>query len=471
MAAIRVAVALVAFLALMNVASAGTFPYARCNNKTEDSVYSTPSLTINNDGSFCWTIKYDENQCKTDNYCCEAPVRKLQIDTNPACQDGFAGVATISSKKGTSSKDVKITSPPNAAPDETVLTIPDIDLLLKDADGAKVCVKVTKGSCKTFDSLINGDVWKTALWDDNHKCCPITTGDQGCKATITWTGAANQGVSFKNAADQDVASKAIANIIARFKVAKPSAKITDESAVSFSEDKTSIKASIVLTFADAAAGAAFTEWVNTVEQNLAVSPVFGLDPNDPTCGGTKINPSISGTGCSTPSYDIICTLPPPSSPFPFCECEKAPKRSPFQASSFLVEDNNVTFTISAVPMAEVTAPVGSRCYTADELDKAEIWLQYKYRFWIQAVIVTYPSGEVQQRSATWGGKDYPNTFKVTNLGLKYADLADGNVLTIKLVLKADKGGIAEFTADPSGWVWVSLFDASVKCCPTYPLQA
>ncbi|KAG2500257.1 hypothetical protein HYH03_001835 [Edaphochlamys debaryana] len=171
-----VALALVAGAAAQSVTAAGQmepFPYGSCSRPLRRSVYSVEPEVETYGSTICWTLKYDTAQCTEPNTCCTTDVNKLMFDVRPECAVGFAGTATLDGED--------VTAPQIRRPDNTDGSVATLfvtglgpDLKFAAVNNKQLCVTITKGPCRTLESLSPTPTWQVALWDSSHRCCPVT---------------------------------------------------------------------------------------------------------------------------------------------------------------------------------------------------------------------------------------------------------------------------------------------------------
>ncbi|KAG2482522.1 hypothetical protein HYH03_018567, partial [Edaphochlamys debaryana] len=150
-----------------------TFPFSTCWRSPDKSVYSTPPVTTNPaPGTYCWTIKVERGQCTVPNDCCTADLNKFELDVDEKCDVPAQKVtATLDGKE----VKAEILKPPNAYPYQRVLRVRDLALTTGTANGRTVCIKIA-GPCDTLEEFTPSDIWSTALWSSDHKCCPVSRG-------------------------------------------------------------------------------------------------------------------------------------------------------------------------------------------------------------------------------------------------------------------------------------------------------
>ncbi|KAG2440626.1 hypothetical protein HYH02_010205 [Chlamydomonas schloesseri] len=406
---IAVAVALLAFVA---AASAQLdFPYAGCTRALSKSKYSVkPVTTFPGANQVCWTVQYSNAQCANPSEnCCNTDLHKLQLDVKPSCATGFRGTATVNGK-GTPAP--TIYKPPNADNNQFVLSIPGLDLNGPSANGATICLTITGGSCMSLAALTPSPVWSVALWDEAHN--PYMSDGTIIAGTTSITCNGNKIIAC---------------------------------ATTFSKQL----------------GAKMADELEALGADALVSSVFGFNGECPLAlAGYSTGVTSNNEDCGIFMAGPACA--PPTTPFPFCPCNKDQGSTPFYM------DNAVTVNTAAneycVSVFTAAAVGTGSCSKKTTLKKAEFFFNQNMRWRMTAITLKYNNGAKATRSQSWG-KVGDNTLRVYDLNWSVAQV---KALQPKICFTFKSGTtLADFSMD-SQYVWGTLFDPEQDCCPTFPAQ-
>ncbi|GFR50004.1 hypothetical protein Agub_g12144 [Astrephomene gubernaculifera] len=554
-------IAALAFLALAATAMGqNTFPYATCTKQLSKSTYSVvPSTTFPAANTICWTIKYSAAQCTVASSCCSTNVHKFELDVKPSCMSGFKATGTLNGKATVAPA---IMRPPNANATQAVLYVTSLNLDSTNADGAQLCVTITKGSCTTLSALTVNPIWSAALFDASHVCCPVIRGASPpppsppppsppppppprppppsppppsppppsppppsppppsppppsppppsppppsppppsppppsppppsppppspppprppppsppppsppppsppppsppppCSACLTWEVVGNLAF-FDNVDNCNVASAAIKSILSSFKTSK---KIIS------GFDTATCNGNYVQTcgsFWSVEAGAQVANALQGVGSGFVVSPVFGYTTDCPAVlAGYAVRLVSNNAVCANVQIDAPACAPPTTT-FPFCVCNKESGATPFALQRQITETVGVNTNTYCVGVESVT-PNAGKCGQQTVMKKAEFYFDQTKRFQLVSINVRYNNGTSFGRSQSWGPTG-DNTLKVSDLNWSAADVA---ALEPEICFELKKTTTLEqFSMDPQGYIWASLFDPNQNCCPTY----
>ncbi|KAG2422229.1 hypothetical protein HXX76_016182 [Chlamydomonas incerta] len=419
----RSAVAL-ALLAFAAAASAQLqFPYSGCTKALSKSKYSVkPVTTFPGTNTICWTVQYSDPQCANPaEECCNTDLHKLQLDVKPSCATGFKATATVN---GQGTPAPTIYRPPNAGSDQFVLSIPGLGLNGPSANGASICLTLTGGSCMSLAALTPSPVWSVALWDDAHQCCP------------------------------DVISELFApyfedgTIIAGTNSITCNGNKITACATAFSKEL----------------GSKMADELEALGPDALVTAVFGFSGDCPLAlAGYSVSVTSTNEDCGIFMAGPACA--PPTVDFPKCPCNSAQGSTPFYMDNAVTVDEAANeYCVSVYTAAAVG---GSHCAGATILKKAEFYFDYAKRWRMTAITLKYNTGAKATRSQSWG-KVGDNTLRVYDLNWSVAQVKS---LAPKICFTFKSGTtIEDFTADPNGFVWGTLFDPDQDCCPTFPAE-
>ncbi|KAG2425517.1 hypothetical protein HXX76_013726 [Chlamydomonas incerta] len=451
----RHSASILALLAFVAAASAQLqFPYSGCTKALSKSKYSVkPVTTFPGTNTICWTVQYSNPQCANPaEECCNTDLHKLQLDVKPSCATGFKATATVN---GQGTPAPTIYRPPNAGSDQYVLSIPGLGLNGPSANGASICLTLTGGSCMSLAALTPSPVWSVALWDDAHQCCPVCA---------TWAAVAGPSVLVDDlnffggagncATGKDVISELFAPYLEDGTIIAGTDSVTCNGnkitacATTFSKEK----------------GAKMATELEALGPDALVTAVFGFNGECPlSLAGYSVSVSSNNDDCGIFMAGPACA--PPTTPFPFCVCNKAQGATPFYLDSAVeVETAANEYCLSVYTAA--AAPGGGACASATTMKKAEFYFDYSMRWKLTGITIKYANGKTSTRSQSWGPVG-DNTLKVSDLNWKTGDVAS---LKPKICFKFKSGtSLLDFSMD-SSYVWASLFNPDQSCCPTFPAQ-
>nr|ABA41403.1 pherophorin-C5 protein precursor [Chlamydomonas reinhardtii] len=197
--------------------------------------------------------------------------------------------------------------------------------------------------------------------------------------------------------------------------------------------------------------------------NGLVTSVFGFTGDCPLAlAGYSTGVTSTDQDCGIFKAGPACA--PPTTPFPFCVCNKQQGSTPFYLDNAVeVDDVNNEYCLSVY-----TAAAGpGKCASATIMKKAEFYFDYNMRWKLTGITIRYNNGRTATRSQSWGPVG-DNTLKVSDLNWKTGDVAS---LKPKICFKFKSGTtLADFSMDPDGYVWGSLFNPDQSCCPTFPAE-
>ncbi|KAG2440621.1 hypothetical protein HYH02_010200 [Chlamydomonas schloesseri] len=435
----RTAVSL-ALLAFVAAASAQLdFPYAGCTRALSKSKYSVkPVTTFPGANQICWTVQYSNAQCANPSEaCCNTDVKKLQLDVKPACATGFKASATVNGK-GTPAP--TIYRPPNAGADQYVLSITELGLNGASANGATICLTLEKGSCMSLASLTPSPV--CATW-------AAIAGPNVIVDDLNFFGDADNCANAKDVIG-DLFSPYMDDgtiIAGTTSITCKGNKVT-ACATLFSKQK----------------GAKMSSELEALGADALVSSVFGFNGECPLAlSGYATGVSSDDSDCGPFLVGPACA--PPTTPFPFCVCNKDMGATPFYLDTAVAV--NSAANEYCVSVYTAAANPGTSCTSATIMKKAEFWFDYSMRWKLTAITIRYSNGKTSTRSQSWGRLG-DNTLKVSDLNWKTGDVAS---LKPKICFTFKSGtSLADFSMDDNGYVWASLFNPDQKCCPTFPAE-
>ncbi|KAG2440620.1 hypothetical protein HYH02_010199 [Chlamydomonas schloesseri] len=434
----RTAVAL-ALLAFAAAASAQLdFPYAGCTRALSKSKYSVkPVTTFPGANQICWTVQYSNAQCANPSEkCCNTDLHKLQLDVKSSCASGFRATGTVNGK-GTPAP--TIYRPPNAGADQFVLSIPGLDLNGPSANGATICLTITGGSCMTLASLTPSPV--CATW-----------------AAIAGPTVIVDDLNFFGDADNCANAKGvIGDLFTPYM--DDGTIIAGTTSITCNGNKVTACATLF----SKQLGAKMADELEALGADALVSSVFGFNGECPLAlAGYSTGVTSNTEDCGIFLAGPACA--PPTTPFPFCPCNKDQGSTPFYM------DNAVTVNTAAneycVSVFTAAAVGTGACSKKTTLKKAEFFFNQNMRWRMTAITLKYNNGAKATRSQSWG-KVGDNTLRVYDLNWSVAQV---KALQPKICFTFKSGTtLADFSMD-SQYVWGTLFDPEQDCCPTFPAQ-
>ncbi|KAG2489691.1 hypothetical protein HYH03_011800 [Edaphochlamys debaryana] len=468
------------------------FPYASCLRPLSTSVYSAVPVAKTTSFSYgertCWTFLYRDEQCTKPNAtlngkwpaCCEQGFHKFEININRSCVPAggsgrpFTANATYKGK-ATVVPYARLWNDGAGA----TLYVTGLDAFGPAVNGTQFCLTLLKADnmCPTLKKLApEWPKWSLAMWDENHKCCPVSNGSYPspppprpvvpCETCYSFFTVSGPGVPPSNWFADPAHCANAQSAWEDFFLGSPT--VPEHIASGFntyecSGDTFKVCGAYV-SVNDA------TAVVNAVDWDALLAQVFLLGDACPVeLSGQRVFVSGSNDECGFYSGSRDCAFPPP--PFPNCTTCLMSQVLQFTVGQVITTRRASaasTYHCASVTINEEPTTGGQLakfCNKVTELKKVEFWLDWEKRLDIESVVLfskDVPKGK--SVSIAW---DRPsNSARITALDWTVSWVA-ANEPQICFEIDNVNGGILDLTPRPAEKkLWWSAFDHSNRCCPT-----